>query len=211
MIKQLPRIYLITDRQQIPKDKDFFSSIEELLKAGVKMLQLREKDLSPAELYPIARQLRSLTNDYNCLLLINDRIDLALAINADGVHLGHQSLPIEIARKILGKQRIIGASTHSEEDVKKAQKQGADFITYGPVYFTPSKAIYGKPVGIKSLQQICQTYKLPVYALGGIKQDNVFDTMQSGVYGISVISALLSALSPNETYQQLMCELQKGI
>lgn len=208
MIKALPNLYLITDRHQIPNGQKFLKVLEELLQAGVKMIQLREKDLSAAELYPLAKKLRSLTHRYNSLLLINDRIDLAQAIDADGVHLGNHSLPIKIARQLLGSNSIIGASTHSATEVESAHEQGADFITYGPVYFTSSKAPYGNPVGIQSLQQVCKTCKIPIYALGGIKKNNTAETLQTGAYGIAVISALLATPSPAQAYKNLILKVQ---
>jgi len=203
MTKSLPNIYLITDRHQIKPERQFFDVIEELLQAGIRMIQLREKDLSSAELYQLAIDLRALTNRYQCQLLINDRIDLALAVKADGVHLGHHSLPINIARQLLGTQALIGASTHSIDEVNQANQQGADFITYGPVFYTPSKAPYGKPVGIESLKQICTTSKIPVYALGGIKPQNSKAVIEAGANGIAMISALLATDYPQQNYQQL--------
>lgn len=197
----LPDIYLITDRHQIYRKGHFLETIEELLQAGVQMIQLREKDLSAAEVFPLAKDLRSLTLRYNSLLLINDRIDLALAVNADGVHLGHHSLPTQVARKILGSKCLIGASTHSIAEIDLASQQGADFVTYGPIYFTPSKAAYGNPVGVQSLNDICINSTVPVYALGGIREENAPDTLKSGVYGIATISALLAAPSPTRAYQ----------
>lgn len=202
MAESLPNLYLITDRHQIPKGVHFLEVIEELLEAGVKMLQLREKDLSAAELYPLAKDLRTLTHRHSCLLLINDRIDLAQAIGADGVHLGSHSLPIKIVRQILGSNVLIGASTHSLNEVEAAQKNGADFVTYGPVFVTPSKTAYGNPVGIESLQCICASCKIPVYALGGIKTHNTRATLQAGAHGVAMISALLAEPSPTQAYQQ---------
>ena len=199
----LPYLYLITDRHQFQNNELLLETIEELLKAGVKMIQLREKDLSAAALYPLAEGLRSLTHRYDSLLLINDRIDLALAINADGVHLGNHSLPIKVARKILGSKFLIGASTHSATQIELARQQGADFVTYGPIYFTPSKAAYGNPVGIESLQNVCTNASIPVYALGGIKEDNATETLAAGAHGIAMISALLSAPSPARAYQKI--------
>jgi len=207
MTESLPNLYLITDRHQVPKEHQLLEVIEELLHAGVRMVQLREKDLTAAELYPLAQELRSLTHRYKSLLLINDRIDLVLAVGADGVHLGAHSLPIISARKILGPNYLIGASTHSAAEVKSAQNQGADFVTYGPIYFTPSKAAYGDPVGIESLQNICSTCKIPVYALGGIKANNTKEILQAGAHGVAMISALLSGPSPTQAHQKLALEL----
>ncbi|WP_092345938.1 thiamine phosphate synthase [Desulfuromusa kysingii] len=203
MCRSLPGVYLITDRHQIHKKKTLLETVDELLQAGLRMIQLREKDLSAAELYPLAKELRCLTHQYHSLLLINDRVDLAQAVNADGVHLGHHSLPIDVARKVIGSKLLIGASTHSHSEITRAYEQGADFVTYGPVYFTPSKAPYGKPVGLQSLQDICKYAPLPVYALGGVKTENALETLQSGVAGIAAISALLSTPSPAQAYANL--------
>ncbi|MDX2479685.1 MAG: thiamine phosphate synthase [Desulfuromusa sp.] len=207
MTESLPNLYLITDRHQIPKGRQLLEVAEELLQAGVKMIQLREKDLSVAELYPLAKKLRSLTHRHKSLLLINDRIDLALAIGADGVHLGNHSLPIKTARQLLGSNYLIGVSTHSAQEVDSAQKHGANFVTYGPVYFTPSKQVYGEPVGVKSLQGICANCNIPVYALGGVNANNTKKTLQAGAHGVAMISALLANLSPAQSYQRLALEL----
>ena len=206
MIESLPKLYLITDRKQTYKQRRLVDTVKELLQAGIRMVQLREKDLSAAELYPLARDLRLLTHRYNALLLINDRIDIAQAVGADGVHLGGHSLPIKKTREILGSQALIGVSTHSALEAESAQNQGADFITYGPVFFTPSKAPFGPPVGVNSLQTVCNCCKIPVYALGGVKIDNTVEIMNSGAYGVSMISALLSAPDPNQAVQQFSTE-----
>jgi len=203
MTKLLPSLYLITDRQQIQEGHQLIGVVEELLQAGIKMIQLREKDLSAAELYPLAKELRTLTHQHKSLLLVNDRIDLAQAVGADGVHLGHHSLPIKMARKILGLNSLIGASTHSVAEIESAQNQGADFVTYGPVYFTPSKAIYGAPTGIESLQDVCKKCKIPIYALGGIKANNIQATLQAGAHGVAMISALLAGPTPTQAYQEI--------
>ncbi len=207
MTESLPNLYLITDRHQVREGRKLLEVIDDLLQAGVKMIQLREKDLSAAELFPLAKDLRGLTHHHQSLLIINDRIDLAQAIKADGVHLGSHSLPINVARQILGSHYLIGASTHSAAEVNSAYIQGADFVTYGPVYFTPSKAAYGHPVGINSLQEICKTCKIPIYALGGIKVNNTKETLQAGAHGVAMISALLSEPSPTQAYQKIWQEL----
>lgn len=201
MYRSLPDIYLITDRHQTYRKRPLLETIEELLQAGVRMIQLREKDLSAAELFPLAKELRALTHRYQSLLLINDRVDIAQAVNADGVHLGHHSLPIEVVRQSLGAKFLIGASTHSPSEVERCRQQGADFVTYGPIYYTPSKSAYGKPVGVESLQEICKKTPLPVYALGGIKIENAQETLKAGAVGIAAISALLSSDSPTQAFQ----------
>jgi len=201
-MQKLPPIYLITDRKQIPQGKQFLQVLEELLQAGVRFLQLREKDLSAAELLPLARQIRQLTEKYCCKMLINDRIDVALAVNADGVHLGSHSLSPEIARSLLGPDKLIGVSSHSNGDVLTALNQGADFVTFGPVFYTPSKAVYGAPVGLEQLRQACNAKKISVYALGGIKLENAAEAKNAGADGIAMISSLLCADSPTESFHQ---------
>lgn len=200
----LPNLYLITDRQQIAADRDFLSVIEELLQAGVRMLQMREKDLPAAELFPLATQLRALTAAHDCRLLINDRVDVAQAVAADGVHLGGHSLPTAAVRKLLGPDKLIGVSTHSPEEIQLAAEQGADFVTFGPVFFTPSKAAYGNPVGLEKLTQCCATSSIPVYALGGISANNAAAVINSGANGIALISALLAADLPASAFHSLL-------
>jgi thiamine-phosphate pyrophosphorylase len=171
------------------------------------MVQLREKDLSAAELLPLALKMRALTDKYACRLLINDRIDVAQAVAADGVHLGHHSLPVAAARKILGESSLIGVSTHSPEEIVEAHQQGADFVTYGPVFYTPSKGGMGNPVGIELLRTVCQSSPLPVYALGGIKHSNCREIVQTAAHGIAVISALMAVEEPQAAYQHLVEQL----
>ena len=206
MTSTLPNLYLITNRKLVHEKWAFLELIEKLLHGGVKMVQLREKDLTAAELFSLAVEMRALTEQYGCKLIINDRIDIAQAVAADGVHLGHHSLPVKYARKILGESALIGVSTHTTEEINSAHQQGADFITYGPVFYTPSKADMGEPVGLKSLQTACQKSTLPVYALGGISHDNCRDIIQTGVHGIALISALIAAKDPQVVYQRLMAQ-----
>ena len=201
---ELPPLYLITDRHQVPTGKDLLGILEELLQAGVRLLQLREKDLPAAELLPLATELRKLTRQYGCKLLLNDRIDVALAVEADGVHLGGHSMPASVARRLLGPDKLIGVSTHSLPEISTAIAQGADFVTFGPVYHTPSKEAYGAPVGLDNLRQACDDSRIPIYALGGIKLDNAAQINTTQAHGIAMISALLAADSPATSYQQLL-------
>ena len=210
MRNMLPRLYLISDRHQIPAGREFLEVLEELLTAGVKMIQLREKDLPTNQLYPLAVKVRELTAHYDALLLINDRIDIALAVGADGVHLGHHSLPASVARKILGPKALIGVSTHSLEQLSVAEAAKANFATFGPVYHTPSKAAYGDPVGIKKLQIACSQTKLPVYALGGIKAENAAVPLKCGAYGVSLISALIAATDPKASWHSFEQIIQEN-
>lgn len=190
-------LYLITDRKQVAAGHNLLSATQAALRGGVRAVQLREKDLSAAELLPLARDLRSLTDDYHALLLINDRIDVALACRADGVHLGGHSLPTDVARALLGPDRLIGVSTHSLDEIRVAADLGADFVTYGPVYETPAKVQYGPPRGTEALRDACRdTPSLPIYALGGINQTNQQQVLSAGAAGIALISAVFAHADP---------------
>jgi thiamine-phosphate pyrophosphorylase len=187
--------YLVTDRSQT-EGRDLLWVLEQALDGGVQAVQLREKDLDGKQLFLLAEKVRALCARYHAALLINDRIDVARAVNADGVQLGNTSLPIETARELLGADRLIGASTHSLEEARGAERNGADFVLFGPVYFTPTKAAYGAPQGLAALKRIVENITLPVYAIGGIKPDNVGAVIDAGVRGIALISAVMAAIDP---------------
>lgn len=186
-------LYLITNRTIVP-DNNIFGAIEEALKGGVRAVQLREKDLRIRELLDMAYRMRELTKRHGAKLFINDRVDVAVAIEADGVHLGRKSIPPWAAKRV-SKDLLVGVSTHSVQEAIQAEKEGADFITLGPVFYTPSKAGYGEPVGLDILRAVCSSVSLPVLAIGGIKLENVKDVINSGAKGVAVISAILGAVN----------------
>lgn len=189
-------LYLITDRRQVPTGRTLMQTVEAALEGGVRAVQLREKDLSAAELYPLAIDLRALTRRFGARLLINDRIDLALAVAADGVHLGGHSLPVAEVRRLLGPDQLIGVSTHHPAEPAAAAAAGADFITFGPVFDTPSKRPFGPPLGVEALRTACSASPLPVFALGGIRPELLPLLHTCGCHGCAVISALLAARDP---------------
>jgi thiamine-phosphate pyrophosphorylase len=171
----------------------FYDGIEDALRGGVKAIQLREKDLSVRELLEMAGRLRDLTSMYNARLFINDRVDVALSVGADGVHLGGRSMPAYAARKAGGRRLLIGVSTHTLSEAFQAEREGADFITYGPLYDTPSKRIFGPPVGLGSLDDFNGKVGIPLFGLGGIKADRVKDVIGAGAWGVALVSAILSS------------------
>jgi len=201
-------LYLVTDRTQT-RGRDLLAVLEQTLQGGVRAVQLREKDLSASELFVLAEKTRKLCQRYDALLFVNDRVDVALAVEADGVQLGTASIPIEAARELLGPRKIIGASTHSLGEANEAVQHGADFILFGPVYFTPSKASYGSPQGLEALKKIVEKISLPVYAIGGIKLDNIEDVRRTGVRGVALISAVMSAKNPAEATQNILSQLRR--
>lgn len=202
----LNQLYFITDKNQT-RGRSLVEVVESALQGGVRMVQLREKDLSGKELFNIARELRSLTNQYNAKLLINDRIDIALAVSADGVHLGRKSISVQDARKAFEMPSLIGVSTHSLEEALQAKSDGADFITFGPIYYTPSKTIYGAPVGVDKLREAAEEVDIPVYALGGVKRDNIKEVLSSGAYGVAMISAIMVADDVKKVSEDLIMRI----
>lgn len=196
-------LYLITDRKQAPGG-DLYAAVEGALRGGVRAVQLREKDLPARELYELACRLKEITSRYGAKLLVNDRLDVALAAGADGVHLGESSLPLQRAREIVGDRLLIGVSCHGREGALAAQENGADFITFSPIYFTPSKAPYGEPVGTERLAEACRLLRIPVFALGGIKKERVREVLDHGARGIALISAILAAADPERAAREMI-------
>ncbi len=190
-------LYLITDRKQA-RSSNLAAVLEGALRGGVKAVQVREKDLSSRALYETALGMRELTRRFGARLFINDRIDIALATDADGVHLGGESMPVRAAREVIGKGKLIGVSCHDRAGALAAQNDGADFITFGPVYYTPSKARYGDPVGIAALRETTGLLRIPVFALGGVKRENAGDVIAAGAHGIALISAIVAADNPEK-------------
>jgi thiamine-phosphate pyrophosphorylase len=200
-------LYLITDRKQTRLSLP--EAIRFALKGGVRAVQLREKDLPVRELLALARELREITSEFKARLFVNDRIDVAVAVDADGVHLGHQSMPVGAARKIVGSRMLIGASTHTLNEALEAEQGGADFITFGPVFMTPSKAGFGAPVGLEALKEVKNHIQIPVFGLGGIKRENIPEVVQTGSDGIALISAILAAENIQKAAEDVVNALTK--
>ncbi len=185
------RLYLITDRKVATKPLP--EAVRLALEGGVKAVQLREKDLPVRELLCLAQELRSITREFGAKLFINDRVDVAVSVDADGVHLGTQSMPLEGARKVVGKGMLIGVSTHNLEEAKAAEAGGADFITFGPIFETPSKTQYGYPVGLEAIKSLITEVYIPIFAIGGIHSGNIKQIIMSGAAGVAMISAIFSS------------------
>jgi thiamine-phosphate pyrophosphorylase len=196
-------LYLITDRRET-RGRDLLAVVEQALDGGARAVQLREKDLAGRELFILAEKTKTLCARHGASFFINDRIDVALAVDADGVQLGSSSMPIDAARKLMGDKRLIGASTHSMKEALAAEEGGADFILFGPIYFTPSKAAYGNPQGLERLQEVVEKISLPVYAIGGINPENAAAIKKTGARGVALISAVMSAEAPRTASKKLL-------
>lgn len=183
-------LYLVTDRDILEK-RDLYKAVEESIKGGATVVQLREKFIDDDKFLGIARELQKVTKKYNIPLIINDNVNIAKIIDAEGVHIGQSDETLEEARKILGKDKIIGVSVGSLEEAEKAEKGGADYLGIGAVFFTGSKKDINEPLGLENLKKIAESVKIPTVAIGGIHLDNVKEVMASGVDGVAVISEIL--------------------
>jgi thiamine-phosphate pyrophosphorylase len=190
-------LYLVTDRNRTG-GRPLVASIMEALKGGVRAVQLREKDLKTRELLSLAYELWELTLKYDARLFINDRVDIAIAVDADGVHLGQRSMP-PFAVKRLSRKLIIGVSAHGMKEALTAEASDADFITLGPIYATPSKLKYGAPIGLEVLREVAERLAIPVFAIGGMSTDNLRETIEAGADGVAVISGILEAKNIRST------------
>ncbi len=185
------KLYLITDRKQIKMPLS--AAVRLALEGGVRAVQLREKGLPIRELLALSQELRAMTKEFGAKLFINDQVDVAVAVEADGVHLGHASMPAAAVRKIVGTKLMIGVSTHTVEEARLAESAGADFVTFGPIYETPSKMQLGAPIGLDALRSAKRAVDIPIFALGGIRGSNIGHVLWAGAYGVSMISAIFGA------------------
>ena len=187
----LPPLCAILDPEQT-KGRTTEAVLRALLEGAVKLLQLRVKLMPAGDFLQLARVTRKLTQSYNCKLIINDRVDVALACEADGVHLGQEDLPLHAARKLMG-DKMIGVSTHEVEQAREAEGGGADYIGFGPMFGTATKATGYSARGLNMLRQIREAVKIPIVAIGGITEGNVAEVWQAGADSAAIISDLLGA------------------
>jgi thiamine-phosphate pyrophosphorylase len=187
----LPSLYAILDPEQT-KGRAPSHILRELLSGGARTLQLRAKTLSPRDFLDLARETRTLTQPHGCRLIINDRVDIALACGADGVHLGQEDMPLHAARKLMG-DKIIGISTHDVAQAKEAEHGGADYIGFGPMFGTTTKNTGYAARGLDMLRHVRAAVRIPIVAIGGITENNVAQVWQAGADSAAIISDLLGA------------------
>ena len=194
MALKLPPLYAILDPEQT-RGRPAQRVLAALLEAGVSILQLRVKSLPPVDFLELAKQARAVTRAHGCQLIINDRVDIALACGADGVHLGQDDLPLRAGRKLMG-QKIIGISTHDLDQARAAERAGADYIGFGPMFGTRTKATGYEARGPEMLQQIRGAVTLPIVAIGGITEANVQEVWQAGADSVAIIGDVLHDNDP---------------
>lgn len=185
------RLTLITDRglSKLPP----MQVVRRALESGVTTVQLREKDLDSRNIYFLASEMRNMTKEYNANLIINDRIDIALAVDADGVQMGKNSMPMMEARRLLGRDKLIGFSAHNMQEAVGAEENGANYITLSPIYQSRDK---GTPIGPGAIPIMKEGLRIPIIALGGINEDNILEVLEHRADGIAVISAIMASEDP---------------
>ncbi len=185
-------LYTIADILGRP-ELSFVTIAEQLCAGGARILQLRAKDLSSREFLKIAHQVKTICHRAGCLLIVNDRADIALAVDADGVHVGQEDLPLAATRKVLGPKKIIGVSTHDPQQAQTAERDGADYIGFGPMYGTSTKATGYSARGLEQLREIRSLVRVPIVAIGGITTERAPATLTAGADAVAMISDLVLA------------------
>ena len=194
-------LYLVTDNSD--DEEKFLKTIEEAINGGVTVVQIREKTADTLDFYNLALKVKEITTKYNVPLIINDRVDVALAVDADGVHVGQSDMPCDITRELIGENKILGVSAATIDEAKKAEKDGADYIGTGAVFPTSTKDD-APSITKKDLKNIVDSINIPVVAIGGINIENANELNNTGISGLSVVSAIMSADNPKEASEKLL-------
>lgn len=201
-------LYVLTD-PFLSRGRSHEEVVREAIAGGAEIVQLRDKSASTRKLVQIGEVLRRITYEARVIFIVNDRVDVALAVEADGVHLGAEDMPIGHARRLMG-ERIVGASVDNEEEAIRAVEEGADYVAIGPIFPTSTKPDAGSVVGVDMIRRVKGVVDVPVVAIGGINSDNVRQVVEAGADGVAVISAVVSAPDIRQATGTLV-EMIKGI
>ena len=210
MKKEELQVYLVTD-PDLAAGKDLCAIVEQAVKGGVSMVQIREKKASTLDFYQQALAIKKILRPYKVPLIINDRLDIALAVDAEGLHIGQSDLPYAIARQLLGKDKIIGLSVENIEQAKEANELDVDYIGLSPVFSTQTKEDIAKPLELEGIREIASFTKHPTVAIGGINKENTASILEAGADGIAVVSAIICSDTPELAAKELADEVEKGI
>lgn len=202
------KLYLVTNSDKFDTDDEFLDAVASALKGGVQIVQLREKTAPAARMIELGKKIRELCSIYNALFIVNDRIDIAQILQADGVHLGQDDIDIKYAREILGTNFIVGVSTHKPEQAIKAQEDGADYIGVGPIFETPTKQ-GRQAVGLAYVDWAKEHINIPFFAIGGIDLENVDDVISAGAGRVAVVRAIINQQSPESSAKSFLEKLNK--
>ena len=202
-----PSLYFITDSSNYT-EQEFLNRVEKALQGGITLLQLREKDKTTRQYIELAQKVHNITRKYNVPLIIDDRVDVALAIDAEGVHVGQSDMPVNLARKLMGENKIVGATTKTVEQAKEAFEQGADYLGVGAIYPTTTK-VKTVLTSTDTLNDICHAVPIPVNAIGGLNKDNIDVLAGIPIAGICVVSAIMKADDPKKATEELKAKAKE--
>jgi thiamine-phosphate pyrophosphorylase len=202
-------LYLVTDRA-LSLGRSNLEVIQAAVRGGVTLVQLREKEATTKEFYEEGLKIRAYLKARDIPLIINDRIDMALALDAEGVHLGQKDMPIDAARKILGPQKIIGASVFTPEEAKIAEALGADYLGLSPIFVTETKPELTQHLGIKGIPLLKEAVKIPVVGIGSMSESNAYEAVKAGLDGVAVVSAICSREDPRAAAEAIKAEVMRA-
>ena len=196
-------VYVVVDRR-FARGGRLEEIVRAALRGGATVIQLREKEAGIREMIEMGRRLRDICHSFGVPFIVNDRVDVALAVDADGVHVGPEDMPPEIARRLIGPDRILGVSATSVDEALQGERAGADYLGVGDVFGTRTKPDAGKPIGPNGLAEIVRRVRVPVVAIGGVTAENAGEAVRAGAAGVAVISAVVSAPDPEEATRRLV-------
>ena len=202
-------LYVIIDRKMI-RGKSSLRVAREAIEGGATAIQLREKDMASRDLYNLALSFQKLAKERRVLFIVDDRVDIAKTCDADGVHLGSEDLPVKIARKLLGENKIIGATVRDLSQALKAQREGVDYLSLGPVFSTKTKRDLPPSRGLKAIIRIKKKIKIPLIVIGGINKNNVASVIRAGADGVAIVSAVIRAENVREATRELLSRIREA-
>ncbi len=209
MNRESLRLYLVTDRL-LAGDRPLEIVVAEAIRGGVTMVQVREKHCTTREFLQIAENIHNVCREHGVPMIVNDRVDIALAVDAEGVHLGQNDMPVSAARRILGRKKIIGLSVESIADALVAEREDVDYLGVSPIFFTPTKTDLQQELGIDGLKKIKSFSRHPLVAIGGLNAGNAADVMAAGADGLAVVSAICAAQDPRAAAAEL-CDIIRKV
>jgi thiamine-phosphate pyrophosphorylase len=195
-------VYLVTDPVLVG-ERPLLEVVAAAIRGGVRVVQYRQKEASTRVMLTVATEMARLCHQMGACFLVNDRLDVALAVDADGVHVGQEDLPVAVARRLLGQGKLLGVSVHSEADILQAELDGADHVSISPVFATSTKLDHQTPLGLTGVCTLAGLARVPVIAIGGIHADNAADVIRAGACGICVVSAIIAAPDPELAAREL--------
>lgn len=210
MTPELLRVYLVTD-PDMPGDLGLVGTCRKAMEAGVRIVQLRDKKASTRSLVATAEELLKATRESSALLLVNDRVDVAMAAGADGVHLGQDDMPAADARRLLGPEAVIGVSVRTREEAELARSQGADYLAANLVFPTETKTDLPSPLGLEGVARLRRSTRLPLVAIGGIDHRNAADVVRVGADGVAVVSAIMASNKPGRAAARLLAAVEGAV